>query len=29
MYTLSGVMEDIRKKEDMAGGERITVIGRG
>jgi branched-chain amino acid transport system ATP-binding protein len=28
MYTLSGVMEDIRKKEDMAGGERITVIGK-
>ncbi|RLB29013.1 MAG: ABC transporter ATP-binding protein, partial [Deltaproteobacteria bacterium] len=28
MYTLSGIMEDIRKKEDMAGGERITVLGR-
>jgi branched-chain amino acid transport system ATP-binding protein len=28
MYTLSGVMEDIRKKEDMAGGERITVLGK-
>jgi len=28
MYTLSGIMEDIRKKEDMAGGERITVIGK-
>ena len=28
MYTLSGIMEDIRKKEDMAGGERITVMGR-
>ena len=28
MYTLSGVMEDIRKKEEMAGGERITVIGK-
>jgi len=27
MYTLSGVMEDIKKKEDMAGGERITVLG--
>jgi branched-chain amino acid transport system ATP-binding protein len=27
MYTLSGIMEDIRKKEDMAGGERITVLG--
>jgi len=28
MYTLSGIMEDIRKKEMMAGGERITVLGR-
>jgi branched-chain amino acid transport system ATP-binding protein len=28
MYTLSGIMEDIRKKEDMAGGERITVLGQ-
>ena len=28
MYTLSGIMEDIRKKEAMAGGERITVMGR-
>ncbi len=28
MYTLSGIMEDIRKKEEMAGGERITVMGR-
>jgi branched-chain amino acid transport system ATP-binding protein len=28
MYTLSGIMEDIRKKEDMAGGERITVMGQ-
>lgn len=28
MYTLSGIMEDISKKEDMAGGERITVLGR-
>jgi len=28
MYTLSGIMEDIRKKELMAGGERITVLGR-
>jgi len=28
MYTLSGIMEDIRKKEDMTGGERITVMGR-
>jgi branched-chain amino acid transport system ATP-binding protein len=28
MYTLSGIMEDIKKKADMAGGERITVMGR-
>ncbi|MFZ7112160.1 MAG: ABC transporter ATP-binding protein [Desulfatiglandales bacterium] len=28
MYTLSGIIEDIRKKEQMAGGERITVLGR-
>jgi branched-chain amino acid transport system ATP-binding protein len=28
MYTLSGIMEDIKKKEEMAGGERITVAGR-
>ena len=27
MYTLSGVMEDIRKKEEMAGGERISILG--
>jgi len=27
MYTLSGIMEDIRKKEKMAGGERISVLG--
>ncbi len=27
MYTISGLMEDIRKKELMAGGERITVLG--
>ena len=27
MYTLSGIMEDIRKKEAMAGGERITILG--
>ena len=27
MYTLSGIMEDIQKKENMAGGERITVLG--
>ena len=28
MYTLSGIMEDIQKKEDMSGGERITVLGK-
>lgn len=28
MYTLSGIMEDIRRKEEMAGGERISVLGR-
>ncbi|PIP35133.1 MAG: ABC transporter ATP-binding protein [Desulfobacterales bacterium CG07_land_8_20_14_0_80_52_14] len=27
MYTLSGIMEDIRKKEAMAGGERVTILG--
>jgi branched-chain amino acid transport system ATP-binding protein len=27
MYTLSGIMLDIRKKEAMAGGERITTAG--
>jgi len=27
MYTLSGIMEDIAKKERMAGGERITIRG--
>ncbi|MBU1156844.1 MAG: ATP-binding cassette domain-containing protein [Proteobacteria bacterium] len=27
MYTLSGIMEDIAKKELMAGGERITLRG--
>ncbi len=27
MYTLSGIIEDIRKKEVMAGGERISVLG--
>jgi branched-chain amino acid transport system ATP-binding protein len=27
MYTISGIMEDIRKKEEMAGGERISVLG--
>ncbi|MGC8660347.1 MAG: ABC transporter ATP-binding protein [Desulfomonilaceae bacterium] len=28
MYTLSGIILDIIKKEEMAGGERITVRGR-
>ncbi|MBW2064851.1 MAG: ATP-binding cassette domain-containing protein [Deltaproteobacteria bacterium] len=28
MYTLSGIMEDIRRKEEMVGGERITVLGK-
>ncbi len=27
MYTLSGIMQDIKKKEEMAGGERITLLG--
>jgi branched-chain amino acid transport system ATP-binding protein len=27
MYTLSGIMLDIRKKEEMRGGERITLFG--
>ena len=27
MYTLSGIMLDIRKKEQMSGGERITLAG--
>lgn len=27
MYTLSGIMSDIRRKEEMAGGERITIRG--
>lgn len=27
MYAISGIMEDIRKKEEMAGGERITILG--
>lgn len=27
MYTLSGIMLDIQKKEAMAGGERITLMG--
>jgi branched-chain amino acid transport system ATP-binding protein len=28
MYTLAGIMLDIRKKEQMAGGERITLRGK-
>jgi len=28
MYTLSGIMKDIKRKEEMAGGERITVLGQ-
>lgn len=28
MYTLSGIMKDIKRKEEMAGGERITVLGK-
>jgi len=28
MYTISGIIEDIKRKEEMAGGERITVIGQ-
>ncbi len=27
MYTISGIILDMRKKEEMAGGERITVAG--
>jgi len=27
MYTLSGIMLDIKRKEEMAGGERITIRG--
>jgi branched-chain amino acid transport system ATP-binding protein len=27
MYTISGIMLDIKKKEEMAGGERITILG--
>ncbi|MGB6065037.1 MAG: ATP-binding cassette domain-containing protein [Desulfomonilaceae bacterium] len=28
MYTLSGIMQDIQRKEEMAGGERITIRGQ-
>ena len=28
MYTISGIIDDIKKKEEMAGGERITIQGR-
>ncbi|HMK64440.1 MAG TPA: ABC transporter ATP-binding protein [Thermodesulfobacteriota bacterium] len=27
MYCLSGIMQDIKRKEEMAGGERITILG--
>jgi len=27
MYTISGIMLDTKKKEEMKGGERITVLG--
>ncbi|NVM26554.1 MAG: ATP-binding cassette domain-containing protein, partial [Desulfobacterales bacterium] len=27
MYTVSGIILDIKKKEEMRGGERITVLG--
>jgi branched-chain amino acid transport system ATP-binding protein len=27
MYTISGIMLDIKKKEEMRGGERITILG--
>jgi branched-chain amino acid transport system ATP-binding protein len=28
MYMLSGIMRDIKRKEDMSGGERITILGQ-
>ena len=28
MYTVSGIILDIKRKEEMAGGERITVLGQ-
>ena len=28
MYALSGIILDIKRKEEMAGGERITVLGQ-
>ena len=28
MYMLSGILLDIRKKEEMRGGERITLLGK-
>jgi branched-chain amino acid transport system ATP-binding protein len=28
MYTISGIILDVKKKEEMKGGERITVLGR-
>jgi len=27
MYTISGIILDVKKKEEMKGGERITVLG--
>ena len=27
MYTISGIILDVKKKEEMRGGERITVLG--
>ncbi|MEM2498192.1 MAG: ABC transporter ATP-binding protein [Candidatus Nezhaarchaeales archaeon] len=28
MYTISGIMLDVKRKEEMRGGERITILGR-
>jgi len=28
MYTISGIILDVKKKEEMRGGERITVLGK-
>ena len=28
MYAISGIIEDIKRKEKMAGGERITIVGK-
>ncbi|MBC8429756.1 MAG: ATP-binding cassette domain-containing protein [Dehalococcoidia bacterium] len=27
MYTISGIILDVKKKEEMRGGERVTVLG--